>query len=82
MHKPHTIYSPLVPASGVPGMAQHGAGWGKNMENGRKWPKMRKLMVRANRLHVRLGPGHALELVSSPLCPTYLLGVLRYKVAT
>ena len=36
---------------------------------------MRTLMVGANRVHVRVRPGNALELVSGPMCPTYLLGV-------
>ena len=77
MHKPHTAYCPLVPASGVYGGAEHGARWAKNMEIGRKWPKMRTLMVGANRMNVRIGLRHALELVSSPMCPTYPLGVAQ-----
>ena len=36
---------------------------------------MRLLMGGANGAHVRLGPGCALELVSSSMCPTYVLGI-------
>ena len=72
MHKQHTIYGPLVHATGVHGGAEHGARRVKNIKNGKKWPKMRTPVVGANRVHVRLGPGHALELVSSPMYRTYL----------
>ena len=47
------------------------------MENCSKWRKMRTLMVGANEAHARLGPECAIGLVSSHMCPTYLLGVAQ-----
>ena len=41
----------------------------------KKSPKMRTMVVRANVAHVLPGPDYVLNLDSSPLCPTYLLGV-------
>ena len=57
--------------------AEHGARRAANMENCSKWPKMRTLMVGANEAHARLGPECAIGLVSSHMCPTYLLGVAQ-----
>ena len=75
MHKLHTICGPLVHASGVHGGAEHSARRAENIENGRKWPKMRTLMVVPNLAHVRVGSGCAAELEPSGMCPTYHLGV-------
>ena len=82
VHITHVIYGPLVHASGVHEGAEHGARRAENVENCSKWPKMRTLMVGANEAHARLGPECAIELVSSHMCPTYLLGVaqlLRFR---
>ena len=49
--------------------------------SGQKYGKWQKMAENAhthggaNRVYVRLRPGHALELVSSPMCHTYPLGV-------
>ena len=75
MHKQHTMYVPLVYASGVHGRAEHCALWVKNIENGQKQPKMRTLMVGANVAHFLLGSEYAPNLESTPLCSTYLSGV-------
>ena len=82
VHITHVIYGPLVHASGVHEGAEHGARRAENVENCSKWPKMRTLMVGANEAHARLGPECAIGLVSSHMCPTYLLGVaqlLRFR---
>ena len=75
MQKQHTIYGPLVHATGVHGVGEHSARRVPNMKNGQKYPKMRTIMVEANVAHVRLGPQYVLNLDSSPMCPTYLLDV-------
>ena len=72
LHRVHIICGPLVNASVAHGGAEHSARRAENIRNGRKWRKMRTLMVGTNGAHVRLGPGCALELVSTPLCPTYV----------
>ena len=77
VHNTHVIYGPLVHESGVHEEAEHGARRAENMENCSKWPKMRTLMVGANEAHARLGPECAIGLVSSHMCPTYLLGVAQ-----
>ena len=77
MHKLHTIFGSLVHVFGVPGGTEHSARRAKNIENSKKWPKLHTLMVGANGAHVRLGPGYALELEPSPMCPTYLLRVAQ-----
>ena len=76
-HITHVIYGALVHASGVHEVAEHGARRAENVENCSKWPKMRTLMVGANEAHARLGPECAVALVSSHMCPTYLLGVAQ-----
>ena len=38
---------------------------------------MRPLVVGANRVHVGLVAGHVAKLVSSPMCPTYVLDVAQ-----
>ena len=63
MHNTHVIYGPLVHASGVHEVAEHGARRAENVENCSKWPKMRTLMVGANEAHARLGPECAIGLV-------------------
>ena len=73
--KLHTIFRPLVHASAVHGGAEHSTWRAKDIENGQKQPKMRTFMVGANGVHIQLGPGHALELGPSPLCPSYLSDV-------
>ena len=75
VHITHVIYGPLVHVSGVHEGAEHGARRAENVENCSKWPKMRTLMVGANKAHARLGPECAIGLVSSHMRPTYLLGV-------
>ena len=55
MHNTDVIYGPLVHASGVHEVAEHGARRAANVENCPKWPKVRTLMVRANEAHARLG---------------------------
>ena len=77
MHNTHVIYDPLVHASGVHEVAEHGARRAEKVENCSKWPKMRTLMVWEYEAHARLGPECAIGLVSSYLCPTYLLGVAQ-----
>ena len=77
VHNTHVIYGPLVHESGVHEGAEHGARRAENMENCSKWPNMRTLMVGANEAHARLGPECAIGLVSSHMCPTYLLGVAQ-----
>ena len=64
-------------ASGVHGWAEHSARRAEDKENCSKWPKMRTLMVGANEAHARLGPECAIGLVSSHMCPTYLLDVAQ-----
>ena len=72
---PHVVHWSMHPAcTGRLHLVRVGL---NNIENGRKWPKMHRFMVGANGAHVRLGQGCALELVSSPMCPTYLLGVAQ-----
>ena len=56
---------------------EHSARRAAKVENCSKWPKMRTLMVKANEAHARLGPECAIGLVSSHVCPTYLLGVAQ-----
>ena len=77
IHNTHVIYGPLVHPSGVHGWAQHSARRAEKVENCSKWPKMRTLMVGANEAHARLGLECAIGLVSSYMCPTYLLGVAQ-----
>ena len=77
IHITHVIYGPLVHASVVHEGVEHGARRAENVENCSKWPKMRTLMVGANEAHARLGPDCAIGLVSSHMCPTYLLGVAQ-----
>ena len=77
IHNIHVIYGPLTHASGVHEGAEHGARRAENVGNCAKWPKMRTLMVGANEAHARLGPECAIGLVSSHMCPTYLLGVAQ-----
>ena len=77
MHNTHVIYGPLVHASGVHGWAEHSARRAENVENCSKRPRMRTLMVGANEAHARLGPECAIGLVSTHMCPTYLLGVAQ-----
>ena len=82
VHITHVIYGPLVHASGVHEVAEYGARRAENVENCSKWPKVRTLMVGANEAHAGLGPECAIGLVSSHMCPTYLLGVaqlLRFR---
>ena len=76
-HITHVRYGPLVHASSVRGVAEHGARRAENVENCSKWPKMRTLMVGANEAHARLGPEYAIGLVSSHRCAKYLLGVAQ-----
>ena len=77
MRNTQVIYGPLVHASGVHGWAQHSARRAAKVENFSKWPKMGTLMVGANEAYARLGPECAMGLVSSHMCPTYLLGVTQ-----
>ena len=70
---PYVVHWSMRPA--CTGGAEHSARRAKNIGNCRKWPKLRILMVRANGAHVQLGPGCALELEPSAMCPAYLLGV-------
>ena len=77
VHNTHVIYGPLVHESGVHEGAEHGARRAENVENCPKWPKMCTLMVGANEAHARLGPECAIGLVSTHMCPTYLLGVAQ-----
>ena len=77
IHITHVIYGPLVHASSVHEVAEHGARRAENMENCSKWPKMRTLMVGANEAHTRLEPECAIGLVSSHMCLTYSLGVTQ-----
>ena len=77
VHITHVIYGPLVHASGVHEVAEHGARRAENVENCSKWPNMRTLMVGANEAHARLGPEGAIGLVSSHMRPTYLLGIAQ-----
>ena len=80
IHNTHVINGPLVHASGVHEVAEHGARRAENVEYCSKWPKMRTLMVRANEAHARLGPECAIGLVSSHMRPTYFLGVAQTPV--